>query len=441
MRPWVSRVIGTVIVAVLVGAGAGGVIIADNGPSVTPTPTATPTGTPGPCTGAAVTTGTFAARVTAAAPGDVLCLNTGSYGTWTGTSKAVTVTAAAGQSPTMQIDFSSGGGFTLDGLGGMKGDISGSAQNITIRNSTFIAPDLNNDAASLHIDGSATLTGIVIDHDDFSFPVTTVNENGPNAKLRIDSATGTLARPAVLIKNSDFSNGDLDGVHIGGDGGSTGVVVLNNTFRNICEAGVNHTDDLQFDSVSPGYTQTRIAGNLFYAGVGCGITMLDSFDSGTCNVTVEDNVLEENAPDGHGNAIEWDGDGNCTGLTGVTQGSDIRHNTLVYHSGCFADGGNGCGQVSMGDDHGTRQGAGTRVYDNVAANIQFLSGGATGTMHHNLCHASGQGCTGTGNLTGSPTFAGGAAPSTFLGYLLTAGSLGHLGASDGLDVGITGVAS
>ncbi len=367
---------------------------------------------------ATITPTNFATAVTAATAGQVLCISTGNYGTWTGTNKAITIKADSGQSPTMTFNFSSGGGFTLDGIQGMSGDISGTAKNITIKNSNF--------TSQFGFDGSGGATGIVFDSNTHNYPFVSTDQNGPNAKIRIDNASGTIANPAITIQNSDIENGDLDGVHIGGSVGSSGVNILNNKFANICENGVNHTDMLQWDIISPGASNERIAGNYFYAAPGCFTQPIGSFDAGTASVLIENNVVDQDAV---GNSIELNGDGN-----GGT-GSIVRHNTLVYHPSCFADGGNGCGQISMGSKLGNDPaGTGTHVYDNIASNIQFLSGEATGTMDHNLCRTNE--CTGTGTIQGSPTFVGGANPTTHDGYLLTSTSLGHLTASDGTDMGI-----
>jgi len=366
----------------------------------------------------AITPANFASAVTNAKTGDILCLSSGNYGTWTGANKAITVKADSGQSPTMAFNFSSGGGFTLDGIQGMSGDISGTAQNITIKNSVF--------TSQFGFDGSGGATGIIFDGNTHNYPFTSTDQNGPNAKIRIDNASGTIASPAITIENSDIENGDLDGVHIGGSTGSSGINILNNKFANICEAGVNHTDMLQWDIISPGASNERIAGNYFYAAPGCFTQPIGSYDAGTASVMIENNVVDQDAV---GNSIELNGDGN-----GGT-GSIVRHNTLVYHQSCFADGGNGCGQISMGAKAGDPRGQGTNVYDNIAANIQFLSGEATGTMDHNLCHTSE--CTGTGTIpSGLPTFVS-SSPAAHDDYLLASGSLGKNAASDSTDMGIS----
>ncbi len=126
----------------------------------------------------------FSSAVSAAAPGQTVCLTSGDYGSWRGTNKAITVQAAAGAAPTMQISFGSGASsFTLSGMHGMGGSVSGGTSNVTVENSVF--------SSELSVDGA--VSGIVINHNDFSYPVQSTN-GGPNAKIfaRLPAA----ARPA-----------------------------------------------------------------------------------------------------------------------------------------------------------------------------------------------------------------------------------------------------
>ena len=102
----------------------------------------------------------FASQVSAASASQTICLASGNYGTWSGTNKAITVMAASGASPTMQVDFGSGDkGFTMSGIGGMGGTITNGASNITITQSTFpdalVITDLSN-------------ANILLDHDNFN---------------------------------------------------------------------------------------------------------------------------------------------------------------------------------------------------------------------------------------------------------------------------------
>src|SRR5262249_47863205 len=84
------------------------------------------------------TPSTLASQVTAATAGQTICLASGSYGTWSGTNKAITLKAADGATASMRYAFTTGdSGFTLDGLSGMGGTITNGAHDITIKNSTF----------------------------------------------------------------------------------------------------------------------------------------------------------------------------------------------------------------------------------------------------------------------------------------------------------------
>lgn len=67
------------------------------------------------------------------------------------------------------------------------------------------------------------------------------------------------------------------------------------------------------------------------------------------------------------------------------------------------------------------------------ADILFSGSGNLMTQGHNLCSG---GCSGTGSITGTPTFVGGATPSTWAGYAITAPSGALTGASDGTSMGI-----
>ena len=60
------------------------------------------------------TTSSFASEVSAASAGQTICLASGSYGTWQGTNKAITIRAAAGATASMCYAFTTGdSGFTL----------------------------------------------------------------------------------------------------------------------------------------------------------------------------------------------------------------------------------------------------------------------------------------------------------------------------------------
>ena len=337
------------------------------------------------------TPSTFAAQVSAATTGQTICLASGDYGTWSGTSKAITIKRADGATPKMRYSFGSGdSGFTLDGMSGMSGDINAGASNITVRNSDFV------DRAGF----SGAMTNVVFDNNSH------MNQFCPagdwNMRLHLNSS-------GVTVKNSLFQGGDCDGVFISGNDN----LVQNNRFINLCESGPNHTDGLQFadpGSPSGGYN-TTVRGN-FFSFTGCTngyAQALTSYDSGTRGALIEDNVVDTKRPWG----IELYSD----------DGSIVRHNTVRYYpdSQCVFSG-LACGQIdvtrkaSLADPPGT----GTQVYDNVAV-VHLGYGSTTARNDHNV---SGQLVTYVGPL------------NTWSGFHLADGSVGVNAASDRLDVGI-----
>ena len=324
----------------------------------------------------------------AAGPGQTICLESGTYGRWTGTDKRITVRPAKGSTATMLVNFGTyAAGFTLDGMSGMGGMITAGAQNITIENSRF--------AYQLRIDGA--VTNIVVNHNDFMYPVRSTL-TGPNSKIFLD-ATGGAPGSAATIENNDIENGDLDGVHFGG---GSGVLIVGNTFRNICDRGVNHTDNIQFESG----TRIRVAGNYIYAAQSCPTTGITSYDGGTDGVIIEDNVID--VPRDWG--IELYSDKN----------SIVRHNTIVWHPGNYSEFGTSTGQIAMDRKSQDPPGAGTQVYDNIATGVGF-GNGSTGSQYDNV--------SGENAVYAGPT-------NSWAGFKLSPDSpVGLHAASDGLDDG------
>src|SRR5919204_189503 len=220
------------------------------------------------------TPSSFASALSSASAGQTICLASGSYGTFAGTSKQVTIAAADGASPTMKVNFASGdANFTLDGMTGMGGTISAGASGITIRNSTFTST----------IDVEGAIQHVVLDGDHFDWPAVSTT-GGPNAKIFV-SVSGASPGAALTVENSTILNGDLDGVHIGG---GSGLLVQGNEFENLCDRNVNHTDNIQFE----GGSQIRIAGNYVYEAQNCPTQGITSYDGGTNGVIIEDNVVD-----------------------------------------------------------------------------------------------------------------------------------------------------
>jgi hypothetical protein len=341
------------------------------------------------------TPSTFASQVSAATAGQTICLASGAYGTWSGTSKAITIRNEGGATPTMRYSFGSGDrGFTLDGLSGMGGSINGAAD-ITVKNSAF------NSCANF----GGSNTGIVFDG---------------NTHNNIDATCGNsrlgLGGSGVTIQNSLMQGGDADGAFIASDG----VRVIGNRFLGLCDGPTgNHTDGLQFadpGDPSGGYDAV-VRGNHFADTLNCGLQSLSSYDGGTDGAVIEDNVIDTHRPWG----IELYAD----------EGSTVRHNTVRWYpdSDCVFTS-QECGQIDITRKSHDPVGTGTVVVDNIATRITARNGSTLAERHHNLVRSG----AAAGDLTGVPAFVG--PLSSRSGYLLAEGSPGKRAASDGLDAGI-----
>jgi Concanavalin A-like lectin/glucanases superfamily/Right handed beta helix region len=331
------------------------------------------------------TPSSFASQVSAASAGETICLSSGDYGTWYGTNKGITVTAASGSRPTMRFSFGPGtGGFTLDGMTDMAGTVWGGTA-ITVRNSTF--------SDSVSFDGG---TAMVFDHNNLTFGDT----NGC-CKIRVDSTSGTLAAPALTISNNLIENGQADGIQF--DGSPSGVQVVGNTFEHLCDIGQNHTDNIQFYADA---AQDRLADNYVYEAPGCATQGITSYDGGTNGVIIEDNVID--IPRDWGIELYADRD------------SIVRHNTVVWHPKSYSDFKTGTGRIALDHKSQDPPGSSTQIYDNIATSVDF-DNGSSGNAYNNV---SGQRAIFVGPTT------------TWAGFRLAVNSpVGRHAASDGLDAG------
>src|SRR3954447_1204541 len=174
----------------------------------------------------------LAGAVAGASAGETICLASGNYGTWQGTGKAITLKAASGATPNMNVNLGPGdSGFTLDGLSGMGGTVNAGAHDFTIRNSSFTST----------IDIEATNAGIVLDHNSHNWNA--VYDGGSNAKIFVWNNSGAFS--GVTVENSTIANRTLDGIPLGG---GAAIDVLHNEFANLCDTGTNHTDNIQFEA-------------------------------------------------------------------------------------------------------------------------------------------------------------------------------------------------
>jgi hypothetical protein len=330
------------------------------------------------------TPSTFAAQVSAATPGQAVCLATGNYGTWSGTSKAIIVAAAPGASPTMQVNFGSGAtGFTMVEIGGMSGQINAGASNITIEFSAF--------TDSLVITGLAK-ANVVLNADTFE------NISNPGCEgqpARIHLPYGTSTPSGVTVENSTFSGGDTDGIQTGAP-----LIIKDNVFTDLrsSSSDCNHTDSIQ----GVGSTGVVVEGNLFYNDYDGAV----DFDDST-SWTVTDNACYN---------IDR---GVCISLFG-DRDSVVEHNTA----------GPGMAALEIDTKSGNPAGQGT-VFQNNVGDFTQADGSTLATDTSNLFSSAK-----SPNIKGSPAFVGGMSPTTWAGYELKSTSAGHAAGSDGSDAGI-----
>jgi parallel beta helix pectate lyase-like protein/thrombospondin type 3 repeat protein len=328
----------------------------------------------------------FASQVSAATAGQTICLASGSYGTWTGTNKAITIRAATGATPTMRYSFGSGdSGFTLDGMTGMGGTFTSGASNVTVKNSAF------NTCAQF--DGS--MTNVVFDGNTHL----NINATCGNSRLGLNAS-------GVTIRNSLMQGGDSDGAFVS----ANNVLVENNRFIDLCDVGGNHTDGLQFaDPGDPSGGWNAVVRGNFFSFNGCPndyAQALSSYDGGTNGALLEDNVVDTTRPGG----IELYAD----------QGSIVRHNTVRWYPSTVCAFNAQCGYIEVTRKSADPASVNTQVYDNVAR-VSVSMGSTVARNDHNV---SGESVTFVGPL------------NTYGGFRLAAGSAGKGAASDGLDVGV-----
>ena len=380
----------------------------------------------------------------AASPGEVVCLASGDYSGFTGTSKSapgITITSAPGAAVTfnsgIRLNLSSVQNFTLDGAGGggtmtvggevdmeTSGDaLQNKALNITLQNINFAA------GGNVLISGPEN-SNVTFNRDTF------VNGNaqcvgggatGTTAQFLLPYATATSATPSgVTVANSVFvSPADLWNPYRAIQTASS-MTVKSNVFVGYLDhtegASCNHIDTLQiFSQLKGTYGNVTFTGNLCYDDYGC----IMAFD-GTSHNTITDNAC-------------FDIEQNCVILYSDS-GSVVNHNTQqtggADPSGC-ATGPNiqACtSSVLFANGHktGDRPTTGETYTNNIDGSGPNI--GDPGSVSKNLNNVwSG---ASPPNIDGSATFRGGSDPRTWAGLALASEATGHSAGSDGRDVGI-----
>jgi hypothetical protein len=342
------------------------------------------------------TPSSFSSAVSSADSGDTIVLESGSYGEFTGASApgAMTIRAAPGAVAAMDIRLRGESGLTFDGLAIGNIELSGSTHDIIVRNSQITGQTVLRT-------GELANSNILFDgnvHDAW-------NKCSGCGEGRVFLPQKTSQPSGITIQNSRFGpGGDSDGIQ----NGSNGTRILNNEFLGIKQiaGGAAHADAIQLY----GSSNTVIRGNWFHD-VSVGVMAPDGAD----HEVIEDNVIQSTSP----YAIQL----------GSDSGSVIRHNT-------FPDGrcefNKRCGLISLGAKSGQPASQGTVIKDNILAEISF-QGTVLQEEDYNLFAVRvGRGAHDTRGL---PTYVGGAAPASYAGFALAAGSNGKGTASDGMDRG------
>ena len=342
--------------------------------------------------------------ISGAAAGSTICLNDGSYGGFTlnGVTKNPRLTIRAvnklGASIAGSVNIGSGtNGLTFDGMNFSDITITGAAtRELTFKN--------YNQTSQLRIDGVTNATpNILLD----TFSQIGLNVSNANPAGIYLNFTGR-ATPVVTIRNGTIDGGCADGIQTG-----VPFILENSRVMNKRVGSCPndpHTDAVQF--YGGPFTGTIVRNNYFYSNV----QVLAAYD-GVDGVLIENNVFD---PGASGERRE------CQIELYSDAGSIIRHNTVVYR-------GTGYGHICLDRKSSDNAGFGTVITDNIANSIVALNGSTVAQRSKNLVRTDAT----SQDISGAPTYVGGATPTEINGFVLAAGSLGKGAASSpsGSDIG------
>ncbi len=388
------------------------------------------------------TTADFTTQIANATPGQVVCLASGDYSAFRGTSKpapGITITSAPGATVTfnsgMNLNLSSVQNFALDGTGGggtmtvgglldmeTSGDaLQNKALNLTFQNIAF-------NATGYVIFQGPENSNVTFNRDTFVAGNATCNgmsATGVTYEFLIPYETATATTPSGLtIANSVFvAPADLWNPRRAIQT-ATPMTVADNVFVGYLDhlgASCNHIDTLQVYSRSNGTSGgITFTGNLCYDDYGCFM----AFD-GTSYNTITDNVCFE---------LETA----CVSLysdTGTVVSDNTEQAGGVDPSYCASlPNLQRCTSTRLflnSNKSGDRAPSGETYVNNVDQPGPSAEAGSLTPNTNNMWSGAS-----SPNINGRPTFQGGASPTTWAGFALTAGSAGNAGATDGLGVGI-----
>lgn len=377
-------------------------------PTTTTTTTTTTTQPPPPGCTQTINSGLQTAIQNAAA-GTTLCLASGSYGNivLSNLSKAsdVTVAPIAGATATLgslnlqnvnHVRFTGSGGQM--NVGGLGMDTSGGTSNhLTFDHLTWTSP------VTIHQWGSNQ--AILFDFDILDG----LGTGGTEGRLGIVGRSTNSYPAGITISHSHFGGGGCsDGIQTTANGnvGPSGVVIgPGNEFTGIVQGNCSaHADPIQPYASN----RTVITGNYFHNN-GDGTGGVAEFDGTAPNTQVTNNVFVCSCI--YVNQL----------FAGSAQGWLIEHNVM-------ANGGN----IAVVANNGAGAPSGNTLRDNVFVgggyNVNSGFGSATFTLNGGL--------PGTGNISGTPVFVGGANPTSYAGFALASNSPGFHAGHDGSSMGI-----
>jgi hypothetical protein len=348
--------------------------------------------------------------VASAAAGSVICLNAGNYGAlvFDGISKAsdVTVRSTTGNSAVMDLEVLRSSHLKFQSLTLSGGYLHFQAVNITVSGSKFTGQLM----IHLGINGGGAYSNASILIDGNSFDNISVCPNCSEGRLTIVSDGNTPT--GVTISNNHFGGpGESDGIQ----SSAYGVVIgPGNVFDGIIQGNYGrHVDAYQ------GYGQSHntITGNLFLNGD----TYLMMPDGGDTEI-ITNNLFGPGTS--YGSKIQL----------GSHVNDVFSHNTVFNSATGFSrkqERPDDSANCVMRDNLLINSAISTAVSDHPGVN-----GCPTCVFDHNQFNVSSD-ASGTNNIIGAPSFVGGANPTAWAGYQMTATSIGHNAATDGKDMGTT----
>lgn len=342
-----------------------------------------------------------AAALTAAPSGGTVCLGAGSYTYNASVTKTTmtTATAAPGVARTAvtfaYINTNSSNNIRLDNVTVAGGTIQGATRHLRLTRIRF--------TTGVCVLATGTGMDTVIDQSTFNGLGESCNEGRLSIRGSSTGANG------FTVSNSEFTGGDSDAIQLVNNANGT-TIGPGNTFHDINQCSVH------CDAIQPyGALNTLVTGNHFKNLDG----VVANFDCNGSPLHMIGNVIDQ------GSASQQ----TAIAVTGA-RGDRFEHNTMSATTELQIYGGN----------PGTCTNTGMTIRDNILQGGCTITNGSGNTIATNLIR-SGTGCASASNTVGQPTYTGGSVPAAWSAWRLTSGSLGHLAASDGLDMGATSFGS